>query len=270
MNFLFRLIFSIWATPFAAFWTLFVAGMYVFVAIFYRPVPWMDFCQRFHGKVLLPLIGVRVEVHGADEIAEDETAIVMSNHRSLLDIPVLTANVPRIRFVAKRELGRIPIFGWALLRSEHVLIDRKDRQSAITALQKMATVFGKGRNLMVFAEGTRASTEKLLPLKKGGFHLALDTGLKIRPVSIEGTQHLLKKGSFLIAPGKVVVTIHPVIEVEGKSRKELGELRAKTRASILSGLPSAQALEDPPKTSAAPSSEPSAPSQEPTPSERGA
>ena len=189
------------------------------------------------------MIGVRVEVRGAKAIAEDETAIVMSNHRSHLDIPVLTANVPRIRFVAKRELGRIPIFGWALMRSEHVLIDRKDRKSAIGALQKMASVFGKGRNLMVFAEGTRAPTEKLLPLKKGGFHLALDTGLKIRPVSIEGTQHLLKKGTFLIGPGKVVLTIHPVIEVKGTDRKELASLMAATRESILSGLPSAAALE---------------------------
>ena len=99
----------------------------------------------------------------------------MANHRSYLDIPIVTGRLPRLRFVAKRELGRIPIFGWALQRSEHVLIDRHDRAKAISALKEMATVFGKGRNLVVFPEGTRSRGSKLLPFKKGGFHLALDT-----------------------------------------------------------------------------------------------
>lgn len=232
-----RFLLSIWGAVFGLPWTAFVAGMYVVGAVFHVWVRWMDFCQVLHGRVLLALLAVRVVRRGLDNFAPTQTAIVMANHRSMLDIPLMAVTVPHIRFVAKKELGRIPIFGWALIRSEHVLIDRHDRQSAITALKRMAEVFGKGRNLMVFPEGTRARGTELLPFKKGGFHLAIDTGLPILPVSISGNERILPKGTLLMRPGTVTMTVHPMIPVEGKTAKDIPALMAQVRAAILSGLP---------------------------------
>jgi len=244
MKLLGRALFSLWAVFWGVFMVVLPSLLYVAVAVFYRNVRWMDFCQSLHARLLLPLVGVRVTVEGREHLDPARNAIVLANHRSLLDIPTMVGAIPRLRFVAKRELGRIPIFGWALLLSEHVLIDRKNRSSAVEALQEMAEVFGTGRNVMVFAEGTRARGERLLPLKKGGFHLAIDTGLPLLPVSIEGNQHTLPKGSLLLRPGRVRVVIHPLIEVAGKGRRDIPDLMAEVRGVLLSGLPGARALED--------------------------
>lgn len=243
-------LFQLWAVPWAVFWTGFVSALYVAVSLVARPVAWMDFCQRLHSRGLLPLIGVRVEVRGAENFTGD-TAIVMANHSSLIDIPVMTGHVPMIRFVAKKELGRIPVFGWALIRSETVLIDRFDRKSAVEGLQRMAQVFGKGRNVMVFAEGTRTRDGRLQPLKKGGFHLAMDTGLPILPVSIDGTRRVLPRGGLLLQPGKVILTVHPPIPVEGTGREEIPALMTRVRDTLLTGLPEAAAAEAPGATAAA-------------------
>jgi 1-acyl-sn-glycerol-3-phosphate acyltransferase len=242
-----RFLFSMAAVLWGLLWTGFMSGVYVAGSLFTRKVAWMDFCQVLHGRVLVASLGIRVELRGSEHFAEDHAAIVMANHRSILDIPVMVSRVPHLRFVAKKELARIPVFGWALIRSEHVLIDRADRRTAIPALQAMARTFGGkaaiGRNLMVFAEGTRSRDERVLPFKKGGFHLALDTGLPILPVSIEGNQHILPKGSRRFRPGRVTVTVHEPIPMEGKTRQDLPELMDAVRRAILAGLPSAQRAE---------------------------
>lgn len=232
-----RFFLSVWGAVFGIPWTAAVAGLYVAGTLFGVRVRWMDFCQALHARVLLALLAVRVVRHGEENLDLSRTAIVMANHRSMLDIPLMVVTVPRIRFVAKKELGRIPIFGWSLIRSEHVLIDRKNRQEAITALKRMAEVFGKGRNLMVFPEGTRARGTALLPFKKGGFHLAVDTGLPILPVSISGNERVLPKGTLLMRPGTITMTIHPMIPVEGKTAKDIPELMEAARTAILAGLP---------------------------------
>jgi 1-acyl-sn-glycerol-3-phosphate acyltransferase len=239
-----RFLLSVWGFIWGSFWTWFCSTLYFIPAIFVVHPRWMDFCQKLHSKGLLGALAVRVRIVGSENYPEGTTAIVMANHRSLLDIPVMVSQVPHIRFVAKKELGRIPFFGWALWRSEHVLIDRMNRAHAITALQEMAGVFGKGRNLMVFPEGTRARTAKLLPFKKGGFHLAVDTGLPILPVSIEGMQRVLPKGRVLIMPGVVTVVVHPLVPVEGLGKREIPELMRRVRATMLSALPDARALEE--------------------------
>jgi len=241
-----RVLLSVWGATWGLFCATLFSALYDLGRIFTRRVGLMDFCQETFASWILTGVGVRVEVRGAENLDRNRAAIVMANHRSLLDIPVMIRHIPRIRFVAKKELGRIPIFGWSLALSEHVLIDRNDRSSAIKGLQNMADVFRRGRNLMVFAEGTRSPSERLLPFKKGGFHIALDTGLPILPVSIEGNQHTLPKGAVLLRPGKLVVTVHPLVPVEGLSRGDIPGLMAEVRAAVLSGLPSAQALEEAP------------------------
>jgi len=245
---------NLWALPWGLGYTALVAGIYVLGTLFTRSVAWMDFCQTWHGRLILPGLGVKVHMRGHTEKLGTVTAIVMANHRSLLDIPVMTGRIPMIRFVAKRELGRVPFLGWALIRSEHILIDRSDRKGAVHALQEMAGVFGKGRNVMVFVEGTRAPGEKLLPLKKGGFHLAMDTGLPILPISIEGNQVTFPKNAKMFHPGNVTITVHEPIDVSGMKREDIPRLMKQVRTTLLEGLPSAARLE--PKSEPKPEREP--------------
>jgi 1-acyl-sn-glycerol-3-phosphate acyltransferase len=150
--------------------------------------------------------------------------IFMSNHRSQLDPLAVIAALPdfQLRWVAKKELIDVPVFGWALQRGGHIVIDRSDQRQAITTLRAAREQMLAGVSVVIFPEGTRSSAEQgLLPLKKGGFMLALETGFPIVPVAIRGSHALLPKGSWHIREGDIEVVIGKPIEVAGTTREEL-------------------------------------------------
>jgi 1-acyl-sn-glycerol-3-phosphate acyltransferase len=165
----------------------------------------------------------------------------MGNHRSYLDIPAVVLGLRRLTvlFVAKRELTRIPFFGWALGASHHIKVDRGDREQAIRALREGLDRLGKGIGLVFFPEGTRSRTARLLPFKKGGFYVAVDGGFPIVPVSIRNSGYLLGKMQFLVRSGTVSVTVHPPVPTAGLARKDIPGLMAGVRRAVLSGLPDA-------------------------------
>jgi 1-acyl-sn-glycerol-3-phosphate acyltransferase len=118
--------------------------------------------------------GIRVVVEGLENVDVGGPHVFMCNHQSVMDIAALVQTIPvQFRFVAKRELSRIPFFGWALALGGHVLIDRGDRPRAIRSLERASGQIRGGTNVIVFPEGTRSKTGELQTFKKGGFHLAI-------------------------------------------------------------------------------------------------
>jgi 1-acyl-sn-glycerol-3-phosphate acyltransferase len=127
--------------------------------------------------------------------------------------------------------------------SRHVAIDRRNRRAAIDTLRRAAEESRAGVSFVIMPEGTRSTTGELLPFKKGGFHLALDTGLPILPVSIVGSDKLMRKGSWYILPGAIHVSVRPVIETRDLEREDIEGLLNRVRSEISAGL------SDPPRNS---------------------
>lgn len=195
------------------------------------------------------LSGVRLRVCGLENLDPDRSYVFMSNHRSNADIlAIATALRPfQIRWVAKQELARLPFFGWALRALGNVIIDRKDRERAIASYRHARERMERGISVIIYPEGTRGRGRGMLPFKKGGFVLALETGIPVVPVALVGTAEVLACDGWRIHDGDVEVRIGRPIPTAGRGVEDRDRLIAEVRASIEEML-----TEDRPHVSAAP------------------
>jgi 1-acyl-sn-glycerol-3-phosphate acyltransferase len=195
------------------------------------------------------LSGIRVRAVGRERLEPGRAYLFMSNHCSNLDPPVITPLLGRrIAIIAKQELFKIPLFGYAMRKGRFVAVNRADRRSAVESVGGAVAVLQSGLGMMVFPEGTRSRDGKLLPFKKGPFHLAAEAGVPVVPITVVGTHEAWPKGSARLRAGEIVVHFHPPIDPGQFASRE--ELMAAVRATIESALPEAYR--------AAPSSSPGA------------
>ncbi len=180
--------------------------------------------------------GLRVEACGLENVDRVGPQIFMCNHQSVLDIGAMIRTLPvRWRFLAKRELGYIPLFGWALASSGHIMIDRGNRHRAIASLERAAERIRRGTNVIVFPEGTRSPAGTLQGFKKGGFHLAIKAGVPVVPVTVSGSQHLTPKRSLRLESGTMKIVYGKPIPTEGLSPEDRFALMDEVRRAILAG-----------------------------------
>ncbi len=171
----------------------------------------MWFCRRAWSPSALWLAGVDLDVRRLAPLP-DGPAIFASNHESALDIWAVTAAIPReVRFVAKKELFRIPVFGWYLALGGHVKVDRRDRGQALASLAAAGRKVASGTSLIVFPEGTRSRDHRVHPFKKGPFVIAVEAQVPIVPIAIVGAGAITPKEHIAVHPGTLRVGIgHPV------------------------------------------------------------
>jgi 1-acyl-sn-glycerol-3-phosphate acyltransferase len=180
---------------------------------------------------------VRGQEH-AEQGDGKEPFVVMSNHQSLYDIPVIFCAVPgRVRMVAKSELFKVPIWGPAMTAAGFIRIDRSDREQAMKSLRESGSMLKDGTHVWIAPEGTRSVTGALGPFKSGGFRMALETGSRILPVAIEGTRDILPaKGAIVRTNKHVTVTICPPIDPRAYGLDRRKELMADVREVIEKAL----------------------------------
>jgi 1-acyl-sn-glycerol-3-phosphate acyltransferase len=183
----------------------------------------------------LPFGGVRVVVHGLDRVPRG-ASIVMANHSSNLDPPVLIPLLPgRVVMYLKESLMRIPVLGYALRLAGDIPVRRDGTvESAMATSAAARRALEQGSCLVIFPEGTRSRDGSLLPFKKGPFFVAMESGAPVVPVSIVGATRMLPKGSLNLKSGTVSVTFHPPLDPADYSSKE--DLMAAVRDAIESGL----------------------------------
>lgn len=184
---------------------------------------------RFWAWWNLLAAGIRVEIHGRENIRQSSYVIV-SNHESALDIFVIFAKVPlNFRMVSKISLLKLPLVGFVMKK---LLFPFVDRSKSDEAIESMNTTFEKLRqhdlSICVFPEGTRYGGKKILPFKKGAFVLALEHQLPILPVILRGTGDVTPVGSLWVRPGKVIMNILPPLETRNLSVEERDELLQQT------------------------------------------
>ncbi len=184
------------------------------------------------------LSGAQVEIVGRDQLDRAQTYIFMSNHVSNFDPPLLIPLLPkRTSVLVKKELFRLPILGFAMRVAHLVPVDRHNRDAAIASVRAAAEVIRSGLDMTVFPEGTRSPDGRLLPFKKGPFHLATDTGCPIVPVTILGTDVIWPKGKFFLQTRKAVARLvfHP--PVWPRDFQDRDALIDAVRNAIASALP---------------------------------
>lgn len=197
----------------------------------------LQWFARPWARLIAMTCRTRIRAEGLERIPRERPCILMSNHASHFDLVALLMTLPgRYTILAKRELFYIPIFGWSLWASGMIPVDRAHRDRAIRSIQRGAERVRNGTTLLVFAEGTRSPDGSLQPFKKGGFHLAIQSGAPIVPISISGSRKILPRGSLRIRPGSIRVRIGEPIESGEPGPEGLRELIRRTREGIEAGL----------------------------------
>jgi 1-acyl-sn-glycerol-3-phosphate acyltransferase len=194
--------------------------------------------SKYYSRIALFALGVNVASRGLENIDIRKPYVFMSNHVSHADAPALASVLPHpLHWVFKKELSKIPVFGWVLLAGGQIMVDRTDPEGSRAALEKALSGLSGNNSVMIYPEGTRSRDGKLQPLKKGGFRMAVQAGLPIVPVRVSGTREIVAADSLRIRPGNVLVEVFPPIATDGKGTADVPELMMRVREAMLSGTP---------------------------------
>jgi 1-acyl-sn-glycerol-3-phosphate acyltransferase len=179
---------------------------------------------RLWVRINLLLCGIRVRARREAALDPRTPYVFMSNHTTHVDVLAVVAALPefQLRWVAKRELTEVPVFGWALRHAGHVIVDRSNHAEAMRSLRASEEKMARGVSVMIFPEGTRGPGDgTMLPFKRGGFVMAAETGTAIVPIAITGSTRVLARRDWRIHGGDVDVRVGTPIATAGVDRDAL-------------------------------------------------
>lgn len=204
-----------------------------FLVLFSRK--YTDPMFRYWAGRILSICGARSKVTGLENVDPGRSYVIVSNHLSLYDSPLLVRYLPlSVRFLAKRELFKIPVMGGYMGRTGHVPIDRSNPRAALTSMAEASRLVQEhGSSILIYPEGTRSMDGTLQPFKDGAALLAIKAGLPMLPVAVVGTEKILPAKGVVINSGDIELRIGEPVETEGKFRAELTEtVHAKVAALL--------------------------------------
>jgi 1-acyl-sn-glycerol-3-phosphate acyltransferase len=186
----------------------------------------------------------RLRIEGAWP-AQRGPYVIVANHQSFLDIFVLCNIFREWKWVAKRELFKLPFFGWGFSLTGSISLDRGDVASAMKVMEKARRCIEDGLSVMLFPEGTRSKDGQLLPFRPGAFKLAIETGVPVLPIAISGTAQGMPKGNPWVRPTRITIRILDPVPTAGLTNRNVRKLRDEVRDRLAhalgQGAPSASA-----------------------------
>ncbi len=234
---LIEMIRTIYITVWVVLATFVLGTMVIVLSIFVKSGNPLHKIARYWGRSILVVSRIKVTVEGLADIDAQRPYIYMPNHQSNFDIPVLLGHLTvQFRWLAKMELFKVPIFGHAMRKAGYISIDRNDRESAIRSLQAAAEKIKNGISVLIFPEGTRSRDGQIQPFKKGGFVMAIDSGVPIVPVVISGARAIMTKGKFRVNPGQIRLRVHKPIDTSTYTHDTKEALMARVRRVICDNL----------------------------------
>ena len=218
--------------------TVGVASAIVIGSVFGFLESYAEWILKRFGRVWVVASGMRMEVNGLENIEEGTPYIVVANHRSNIDIMVLTAALPiPIRFLSKIEVFKFPLLGSAMRGVGMIPLDREmGRRELAFIIRSTRSLVAEGKSLVVFPEGTRSITGEMLPFKTGAIHVAARTGCPILPVAVQGTGAIWPPESALITGGPVSVEVMPPITLTKQASRQSKATIAEIRRILMEAL----------------------------------
>ena len=196
--------------------------------------PMIEKIIRGWSRVWLAVSGTKLEIDGAENIDPNRSYVVVANHLSALDIMACLLAVPLpIRFLAKKELFRVPVLAQGMRMVGIIEVDRQARGAVHSEVNRQSReLIEKGRSLIIYAEGTRPRNGVMKPFKKGAFTMAISSGLPVLPLSIHGSYEAWPPGTPLVRGGVITVVLDKPVETEGMTASDTGYLRDQVREVI--------------------------------------
>jgi 1-acyl-sn-glycerol-3-phosphate acyltransferase len=163
---------------------------------------WLLVYQSVIITYLLPIW--RLKIEGREKLVKGTTYMIISNHQSILDILLLNCIRYRYKWIAKIEIERMPFIGWYLRMAKYITVNRGDDESKEIMLGKALAELKGGTSIMIFPEGTRSLDRQIGFFKRGAFKLAIEAGVPILPVLIDGAGDILPKHGLLMGDGFMI------------------------------------------------------------------
>lgn len=212
--------------------SFFVTGtMLLIIPIDYKNKMYTYLSYIWASSILF-VCGINVKSKNLENLSSLEKSVVVSNHASMFDIIALFKIFPEIKFMYKKELAKIPIWGWALKFGPHIGVNRKKGIDAMRSIDESIDAIKNKGHIVLFAEGTRTLDGNLQNFKRGAFLLASKSGLPIVPLTINGTYGIKPKNSWKILKSNVELIFHNSIHKTPNSRAEELELMEQTHKII--------------------------------------
>ncbi|MEA2337788.1 MAG: 1-acyl-sn-glycerol-3-phosphate acyltransferase [Thermoanaerobaculia bacterium] len=224
---------TIWAIIVAIVVTIPASTIVMIIALLSSSSSLIEPVIRLWARGVLWGAGIDIRAEGIERIERSKRYIFIANHHSYFDIPCILAAIPQpIRFMAKKSLFSIPLFGWALSRAGFIPIDRKNRRTAVKSFDLAVERIRKGNTIVIFPEEGRSRELAMRPFQRGAFLLAIRSELPILPLAIDGTYEVFKVGAKRITPGVVTIRVGTVIETAGVSVRAKDTLLEESRGQI--------------------------------------
>ena len=203
--------------------------------------------ENFWAWTLMKLGGIKLEITGRENLPKNETVVYMPNHQSDIDWPIIFMAIPgQYLFLAKKELFNVPVFGAYMRIQKYIPIERDSIRKSFKTYKDIVALIGSGNSIVIYPEGTRSHSKELQKFKSFSFAFLQDARVRVVPVAIDGSIDIQKKGSHLIWPGRVKVTILPPIgfdDIYNLSAKEFCSAASdRVRRSLLDILEKSEVL----------------------------
>ena len=194
----------------------------------------LHFFSRLWARLIIKFSPfLDIEVFGQENLEAGKTYVFISNHQSLGDIPSALFIKQHFKFVAKKKLFEIPIFGWAMGLVGYIPLIRGDGKSGFDCIEKARAYLKQGISILFFPEGTRSLDESIQSFKSGAFRLAAQEKIPMIPVVILGTRNILSKHSWLFKKANIVVSIGKPFEVSAEDAGTLTRIKQTVREEMM-------------------------------------
>lgn len=205
----------------------------VLIVTFDRRIPLMMAHYLWSSTILFG-VGSKIQVRGLSQLDLNKPYIFVMNHQSTLDIPCIFRAVPvPLRFIVKEELKRVPFLGQYISAMGMIFVNRKDHDAAVSSMRRAGEIIRKGSSVIAYPEGTRSRDGRIQIFKKGIFVLAIEAGVDIVPVAIEGSRHVMPKNELKLYPQTIHMNFGTPIATKGFTRANKEALMDAVRGQMI-------------------------------------
>lgn len=216
-------------------WTIIIGTSCLIVGLFEWRGRLIFKLAKLWSRIILLAAGVKYTVRGLEHLDRRQTYIFASNHESAFDIPLAFAAIPhQLAPIAKIELRKIPLFGWAMIMARHIFVDRHNREKALNSMQKArASLQRNPRSILLFPEGTRSLDGQIHAFKKGGLVLGIELQMPVVPMAMCGTAAVITKHSWNLTPRPVELRLGAPIDTGSYTYATRNDFVQRVREEVI-------------------------------------